>query len=276
MTIELADELRHLGAEFRIVRGMPDAAWESHKLKVRLARTLLETYNACLLPDSLHEAVETQVAAFGEDVVQDPMKLGQEIAIRLCHDEDTTVEWIIGYRTLRHGPSMGDTLCYVFSPAAVSTIWPKVFKDVMLFVKDESEEELSRAIDEVRFTLIGYFASACELLGEWIENHRDGEPSESEAAMGTAALDAVVAGGLAGVLQAAVGTRAVDRVSAVMRERLAKDQSLYAWSQRDWASELGVSTKTINKCDAWREVKQWNAANKAQRISKAVSKETRK
>lgn len=85
-----------------------------------------------------------------------------------------------------------------------------------------------------------------------------------------ASLSAVIEGGLGSVLNMAANAKATDRASGIIRDRLAKDQTLYDWTAKDWADDLGMSNKTILKCDAWKyTIMGWRAANR-------VSKETRK
>ena len=113
------------------------------------------------------------------------------------------------------------------------------------------------------------------LMAEWIENHADDDQVDQGGdsdAVESAVLGAVVAGGLAGVLQVAVGARAVDRVTAIIRERVAKDRRLYWWRADDWAAELRVTKKTVTDSDGWREVMAWRASNKADRVSKKTGK----
>lgn len=90
-----------------------------------------------------------------------------------------------------------------------------------------------------------------------------------DGAVSAAALNAVVTNGLAGLLQAAARLPSAVKTSQTIRERLAADQTLYEWSQQDWAEELQVSKKTVNKSEAWKEIMVWRNANK-------VSKETEK
>ena len=115
------------------------------------------------------------------------------------------------------------------------------------------------------------------LIGQLSEIDDPGKVGHDDRdAIESAALNAVVSGGLAGVLQVAVGARAVDRVTAIIRERVEGDRRLYWYRADDWAAELKVSKPTVTDSDGWREIMQWRAANRADRVSKRVSKKTGK
>ncbi len=125
------------------------------------------------------------------------------------------------------------------------------------------------------------FLRDCETAAQWLidrlaESVGDEIEPDDRDAIGSAALNAVVAGGLAGVLQAAVGARSVDRVTALIRERVKADFRLYWLRADDWADQLRVAKKTVTGSKGWREVMAWRAANKADRVSNPVSKKTGK
>jgi hypothetical protein len=90
------------------------------------------------------------------------------------------------------------------------------------------------------------------------------------------ALNAVVDGGLAGVLQAAAGTSSADRASEIMRMMLANDRRYYEWKADEWANHLRVTKRTITNGKAWREIMTLRASKKAERVPKPVPKKTRK
>ncbi len=41
---------------------------------------------------------------------------------------------------------------------------------------------------------------------------------------------------------------------------LSNDAKYYAWSVEKWGIELKAAKKTINGCDAWKEIMQWREA----------------
>ena len=79
------------------------------------------------------------------------------------------------------------------------------------------------------------------------------------------ALAAVVAGGLAGITQAAVSLPAGDRIAEVMRSMCASDEDYYSWRAEDWADYLKASKPTITGCVGWKEIMEWRAAQKQNR-----------
>jgi hypothetical protein len=111
-----------------------------------------------------------------------------------------------------------------------------------------------------------------DALAEPVGDEITADNQGKQDAIAAAALRAVVDGNLAGVLQAAVGTRAVDRVTALIRDRVVNDQRLYERKADHWAEELRVTKKTITDSEGWREIMEWRAANKADRVSKKTGK----
>ena len=87
-------------------------------------------------------------------------------------------------------------------------------------------------------------------------------PVDPQKEIRAEALAAVVAGGLAGITQAAVSLPAGDRVSKVMRSMCASGEKYYLWTADDWAVHLKSSKKTITGCVAWKEIMKWREAKK--------------
>ena len=121
------------------------------------------------------------------------------------------------------------------------------------------------------------FLRDSETVARWLiealaEPAGDVIEADDRDAIESAALNAVVSGGLAGVLQVAAGARAVDRVTAIIRERVAGDRRLYWYRAEDWAAELKVSKPTVTASDGWDEIMKWRAANQAERVSKKTGK----
>lgn len=77
---------------------------------------------------------------------------------------------------------------------------------------------------------------------------------EVGADLSTKALEAIVAGGFGGVVQAAASVPAKDRYTQVMRNMLKGDVKYYEWIAQDWVDCLGASKPTIIGCDGWREI----------------------
>ena len=99
----------------------------------------------------------------------------------------------------------------------------------------------------------------------------DGKPlaQQVETKVGSlpeAALNAIVAGGLAGVLNEAVKISAVQRYSQTMMKML-EDSSYYEWGLKDWVDHLKAGRKTILLTPAWAHIKRWREENKRERLS---------
>jgi len=86
------------------------------------------------------------------------------------------------------------------------------------------------------------------------------------------ALDVVVDGGLAGVLQAAASNSRSVQCSAVMVEMLKSDATYYEWSADTWASTLKATKRTITRGTAWAQIMEWREANKLKRVPKKTAK----
>jgi len=65
-----------------------------------------------------------------------------------------------------------------YRPGLVALEWLDVFPDIYISVVDDlSDDEIENlscnSLSENKFEIFGYYATACELLAEWIENHAD-------------------------------------------------------------------------------------------------------
>lgn len=194
----------------------------------------------------------------------------------------------IGYRWMTTETTHGGGGCFfelpVLAPGPIGQVWPEIFNSIEIeeaqhCERSEIEEKCRDSVLWYLFEILGYYETACDLLADWIENHADddqGDQVGDRDSVGSAALGAVVAGGLAGVLQAAVGARAVDRVTAIIRERVAADGWLYWRRADDWVAELQVSKPTVTDSVGWREVMEWRAANRADRVSRKTGRVSKK
>jgi hypothetical protein len=103
-----------------------------------------------------------------------------------------------------------------------------------------------------------------ESLQEKLPNSDDDR--SRDASLPDAALKAIVAGGMAGVLTEAAKLPAVERHSQTMMEML-KDKRYYAWVLEDWVVHLGASKKTIQRTPAWGHIMAWREENKREMLS---------
>jgi len=273
--------LRYLEREYRGLRPDPVGApcpglvRAESRLRDEMSRALARAYRAGMLPLPIAEkitAVEDELRSAGR------VSLYVDVGIGLASD-------VIGYVDAvgldQDGEPGGDNL--FLCPGSISLVWPEVFVSIYAaeVVDDGTKIETAFDAQSIVYFVLGYYAEASRMLADWIEGHfgdRLAEPVGDEIepddrdAIGSAALNAVVAGGLAGVLQAAVGARSVDRVTAIIRERVAADFRLYDRRADDWAAELRATKKTVTDSTGWREIMQWRAANKADRVSKKTGK----
>lgn len=138
------------------------------------------------------------------------------------------------------------------------------FKDHSSFPEDKEKKPINlRTIKDIGLASV--------LVLHELEKDRDAEMAQP---VGTAdpqkeiraeALAAVVAGGLAGTVHAAVSLPAGDRISEVMRSMLASDKRYYTWTAKNWVDHLKASKPTIIGCTAWDEIKQWRTTQKLNR-----------
>ncbi len=87
-------------------------------------------------------------------------------------------------------------------------------------------------------------------------------PADPQKEIRAEALAAILAGGLAGMTQAAVSLPAGDRAAEVMRSMCASDETYYLWSADSWVDHLKVAKKTVTGCVAWKEIMQWRETQK--------------
>jgi len=101
-------------------------------------------------------------------------------------------------------------------------------------------------------------------------------PGSGDGDLTRIALEAVVDGGLAGVLHAASVNSSSVRISAAISAMVKTNQEYLGWTVGDWVSHFKVSRKTITDCDAWKEIMRTRRARKESRVSETVSKKTAK
>lgn len=189
-------------------------------------------------------------------------------------------------------------------PGAVAILRPGLFEPIYFAVvgadadANEIEERTEDAIDQHYFQVLGYYARACELLADWIDgkaNMRSIAPAPTESPVGvgyseaesespsetnlqSTVLDALVRGGLAGVVQQGTRVPAIDLATAVMRDLFESDREQYgSWSAERWAKHLRVTKPTVigrkgKPNEAWKEIMAWRESNKAERVSKETTK----
>lgn len=76
------------------------------------------------------------------------------------------------------------------------------------------------------------------------------------------ALAAIVSGGLATTMQAAVSLPSSVITTESMRSMCRSHEKYYSWTADDWVVQLKVAKATVIGCDGWKEIMAWRAANK--------------
>jgi hypothetical protein len=128
------------------------------------------------------------------------------------------------------------------------------------------EIELPTSEDQLRWLVS---PEGHDIVSQLYGRALDGEPNSDVSQV---ALTALVENGLAAVLQKATTIKATVRCANIMREMVKADRTRYAWTQVDWASELRMSKKTINNCEAWEEIMAWRELQKQELVSKETGK----
>ncbi len=90
----------------------------------------------------------------------------------------------------------------------------------------------------------------------------DGEDDEGIPRL---ALQAVIDGGDAGLINQAIKVPAAERYSVTMMNMLAEDRKYYEWGLNDWATHLKAAKKTIQSTDAWRHIMAYREQEKQNR-----------
>lgn len=79
------------------------------------------------------------------------------------------------------------------------------------------------------------------------------------------ALQAVIDGGDAGLINQAIKVPAAERYSVTMMNMLAEDRKYYEWGLADWMIFFQAAKKTIQSTDAWRHIMAYREQEKQNR-----------
>ena len=123
-----------------------------------------------------------------------------------------------------------------------------------------------------KFELCDRCARGCEILIEVIEREmaahkpiQQADDGEDDNGIPRLALQAVIDGGDAGLINQAIKVPAAERYSATMMKMLAEDRKYYEWGLDDWAIHFSASRKTIQSTDAWRYIMAYRERQKQNR-----------
>jgi hypothetical protein len=162
---------RHYATEFRSARNYNPKRNEKLAIPSRLTATIIEAIENLLAPDELVRRYNTKKAkylvyrraTFFRDSV------GFRAVVSVIPDPD---EWAIV-----------PTYSVYLKPGWAARLWPGVFRKIHVGLyssKKVAEAAKRNAIHQYRFDVLGYYAQACDLLADWIENHAIDEQSTDD------------------------------------------------------------------------------------------------
>ena len=167
----LALRFRHLAGELRRADGHPNADREFERLLLRMTRALRDSFDRRQLPSPILIALDNDKSS-GLNLFWE-----LQLAISVVGYWDPCV-FTEPYEDCDDNTWYGGQRAVFLKPGPVSSVWPGVFEDILChdgWCCDEIDLQaiFSMALTEQRFTIMGYYATACDLLADWIENHAD-------------------------------------------------------------------------------------------------------
>lgn len=188
----LALRFRHLAGELRRASGHADAKREFRRLWGSMATLMLDAYKRRRLPKPFLDEIDRDIPSF----------------IKIDHVVDLTIpSRVVGYTepieellpdVVKDDGTIvkGNRFVYL-KPGSITSVWPGMFEDIWCADSDDDPERvidyywghkfrndadieriIKTAVDNNRFQIIGYHATACDLLAEWIENHADDDQGD--------------------------------------------------------------------------------------------------
>jgi len=161
---QIVRQLKYYASEFRELRrynGLEDA---EYSLLGKLGSTLSDAFDTNAMPSPILDAI-----AANHTELQDSDRRA-----------NCLVKLVIGFQGEPAGP---DRMNVVFiGPGYIMNVWPEVFAYAWCY--DTNDHEISQTITTAlvkhRFEIFGMYATACELLAEWIENHADDDHDDHD------------------------------------------------------------------------------------------------
>lgn len=149
---------------------------------------------------------------------------------------------------------------------------PGLLKQNPIYIKEWRPTEQDYFQKRHGFELCDRCARGCEMLIEVIEREvaahkpiQQADDGEDDDGIPRLALQAVIDGGDAGLINQAIKVPATERYSATMMKMLAEDRKYYEWGLDDWAIHFSASRKTIQSTDAWRYIMAYRERQKQNR-----------
>jgi hypothetical protein len=161
---------RHLAGELRRASGYTDAGREFERLLDRVSRVFVDAYGARRLPSPILETLDKRKSS-GLDAFWE-----YRFALTVVGYWEP-YEFVEPREELDEGTFIGGGRSIFLVPGPVSLVWPGVFENILCDARISDDADVRKifatALDERRFTIMGYYATACDLLADWIENHAD-------------------------------------------------------------------------------------------------------
>lgn len=249
---------RHLAVELRRADGHPNADREFERLLMRMTRALKDSFNERQLPVPILNALDADKSS-GLNLFWEV-----QLAISVVGYWDPCV-YTEPYEDYDDKTRYGGQRAVFLKPGPVSSVWPGVFEDILChdgWCCDDIDLQaiFSMALTEQRFTIMGYYATACDLLAEWIENHADDDHGDQggEPAVVVAADHAAA--------KSVLPPQYDSHVDLQMDEWIYKTKSKMTWPklikeladvgpERKWpivTSEPQLRTRLKRYCDAFK------------------------
>lgn len=204
---------RHLAGEIRRASGHGDAEREFERLLFRVSGALWDTLNARRLPEVILRLLDgdtptgflswvSREGFFYDPPTYDPREIDNQLTLNLLGYHKPYV--FFEPPKLANDENCGDRSSVAFLKAGpISKVWPGVFEDICIAVSGHHPHDIGNwksadwpwiamceveaandrvvqrifreGVNDNRFTIMGYYATACDLLADWIEAHPDGD-----------------------------------------------------------------------------------------------------
>lgn len=175
---------RHLAGELRRAGGHPNADREFERLLFRVSHVMRDAFDMRRLPEPILNVLDHENLF---DLSKSPGKnlfwqLHAAFAVVGYWEPHKFVEPI---EDLGDGTYYGGDSAIFLQPGPVSLVWPRVFESILcheggLGNDPDIQEIFKTALVEQQFTIMGYYATACDLLAEWIEDHANDDHGDHD------------------------------------------------------------------------------------------------
>lgn len=162
---------RHLAGELRRASGHPNADREFERLLLRVSGALRDAFDTRRLPGLILDAVDQNKSG--------GLNLFWELQLALdVVGYWSPCEFIEPVEECDDGTLLGGHRAIFLEPGPISLAWPGVFDSILCEDRLSSDADVQAifrtALVEQQFTIMGYYATACDLLADWIEENPTG------------------------------------------------------------------------------------------------------